>query len=148
MYKKILLPTDGSENAQRAGKHAISIADTYRADIIVLNVIDTYYVQSLALPNFREDLRAELRLEGKKAVKKFVDQLEESQCNGYCKNINLTTKIKDGKPHQVILETILEEGIDLVVMGASGRHGLDRVMIGSVTDRVIREAKCPVMVVS
>ncbi|AXV38642.1 MAG: universal stress protein UspA [Methanobacterium sp. BRmetb2] len=148
MYKKILLPTDGSENAQRAGKHAISIADTYRADIIVLNVIDTYYVQSLALPNFREDLRAELRLEGKKAVKKFVDQLEKSQCNGYCKNINLTTKIKDGKPHQVILETILEEGIDLVVMGASGRHGLDRVMIGSVTDRVIREAKCPVMVVS
>ncbi|MGC9517936.1 MAG: universal stress protein [Methanomicrobiales archaeon] len=147
MYKKILLPTDGSKNAMMAGEHAISIADTYGADIIVLNVIDVYYVQSMALPNFREDLEKELRQEGKKAVDDFVEKLEDSQCNGYCKNLNLITKIKDGKPHQVILDTIKEEDIDLVVMGASGRHGLDRLMLGSVTERVLREARCPVLVV-
>ncbi|GAB4313100.1 MAG: universal stress protein [Methanobacteriaceae archaeon] len=147
MYKRILLPTDGSENAQRAGEHALSIADTYNADIIVLYVVDTYYVQSLALPNFREDLVLELREEGKRAVKEFLAQLEESQCNGQCKTINFKTQIRDGKPHQVILDTINNEDIDLVVMGAAGRHGLDKVILGSVTERVIREAPCPVMVV-
>ena len=49
MYKKILMPTDGSENSYRAGKYAFSIADTYNADIIVLYVVDTFYLQSLAL---------------------------------------------------------------------------------------------------
>lgn len=147
MYKKILVPTDGSENSYRAGKHALSIADTYNADIIVLYVVDTFYLQSLALPNFREDLALELREEGKRAVKDFLKQLEESQCDGRCKNINFKTQIKDGKPHQVILETIHDENIDLVVMGAAGRHGLDKMILGSVTERVIREAPCPVMVV-
>ena len=54
MYHKILLPTDGSENARRAGKHAIWIADASGADIIVLNVIEPYYPQISALPNFSE----------------------------------------------------------------------------------------------
>ena len=44
MYKKILVPTDGSENAERAGEYAISLADLSGADIILLNVIDTYYL--------------------------------------------------------------------------------------------------------
>ncbi|MDI6644244.1 MAG: universal stress protein [Methanobacteriaceae archaeon] len=147
MYKKILLPTDGSVNAQWAGKHAISIANTYNADIIVLYVVDTYYIQSLALPNFRQDLALELREEGKRAVKEFLSYLEKSQCDGQCKTINFKSQIRDGKPHQVILDTIHNENIDLVVMGAAGLHGLDKMILGSVTERVIREAPCPVMVV-
>ena len=51
MYHKILLPMDGSENARRAGKHAIWIADASDADIIVLNVIEPYNPQISALPN-------------------------------------------------------------------------------------------------
>ena len=54
MHQKILLPTDGSENAKRAGKHAIWIAELGGADIIVLNVIDMYYPKMPALPNFRK----------------------------------------------------------------------------------------------
>jgi nucleotide-binding universal stress UspA family protein len=51
VYHRILLPTDGSENAKRAGKHTIWIADASGADIIVLNVIEPYYPQISALPN-------------------------------------------------------------------------------------------------
>lgn len=147
MYKKILLPTDGSDNAKRAGKHAIWIADASGADIMVLNVVEPYYPQISVIPNFRENLYDELREEGEKAVQAFREDLELSQCNGVCKNIELTTKIREGKPYLEILRSIGEDNADLLVMGASGRHGLDRYVLGSVTERVLREAQIPVLVV-
>ena len=61
MHKRILLPTDGSENAIRAGEYAISLADLSGADIIVLNVIDTYYLKSIPQPDVRESVDEELR---------------------------------------------------------------------------------------
>jgi nucleotide-binding universal stress UspA family protein len=148
MYNKILLPTDGSENAKRAGKHAIWIADASGADILVLNVVEPYYPQISTLPNFREELYDELREEGKNAVESFKKELELKQCNGVCKTVKLTTKIKEGKAYMEITKAIKDENIDLVVLGASGRHGLDRFMLGSVTERVVREASCPVLVVN
>jgi len=148
VYHKILLPMDGSENARRAGKHAIWIADASDADIIVLNVIEPYYPQISALPNFSEVVYDELREEGKNAVEFFKQDLETNQCNGICKNIRLTTKINEGKAYIEILRTIKKENIDLVVIGASGRHGLDRFLLGSVTERVVREANCSVLVVN
>jgi len=147
LYKKILLPTDGSENAKRAGKHAIWLADASGADIIVLNVIEPYYPQISTLPNFREGIYDDLRDEGKNVVESFRKDLEVSQCNGVCKTINLSTKIKEGKPYNEIIKVLDKEKIDLVIMGASGRHGLDKFMLGSVTERVMRSSKCPVMVV-
>lgn len=146
MYHKILLPTDGSENALRAGKHAIWIANVSGADILVLNVVEPFYPELASLPNFRKSLYDELRAEGELAVEKFKKTLAESQCEGSCDNINLTTQIKQGKPYDVILKTIAHD-VDLIIMGASGRHGLDRFMLGSVTERVVREATCPVLVV-
>ena len=148
LYNKILLPTDGSENAKRAGRHAIWISDNSGADIIVLNVIEPYYPQISALPNFSEVIFDELKEEGENAVKLFKKELESSQCNGMCKNTKLTTQVKEGKAFVEIIESIKREKIDLVVMGASGRHGLDRYMLGSVTERVVREALCPVLVVN
>ena len=148
VYHRILLPTDGSENAKRAGKHAIWIANASSADIIVLNVIEPYYPQISALPNFSEVVFDELREEGKNAVESFKQDLELNQCKGICKNIRLTTKIDEGKAYMEILKTIKKENIDLVVIGASGRHGLDRYLLGSVTERVVREANCQVLVVN
>jgi nucleotide-binding universal stress UspA family protein len=148
VYSRILLPTDGSENAKRAGKHAIWISDASGADIVVLNVIEPYYPQISALPNFSEVIFDELREEGETAVRSFKQELESNQCNGICKNIKLTTQIKEGKAFVEIIEFIKKENIDLVVMGASGRHGLDRFILGSVTERVVREAICPVLVVN
>ncbi len=100
MHKRILLPTDGSKNAKRAGEYAISLADISGADIIVLNVIDTYYLDAIPQPDIRNSLEKELRADGKKAVESFKTKLEESQCNGICKNIQFKTIIKEGKPYR------------------------------------------------
>ena len=147
MYKKLLLPTDGSEFAKKAGKHAIYLANFSNADIIVLNVIDTNYLKSLPQPDLEMSLEKELKEDGNKAVNSFRQSLEISQCNGQCKTVNLTTEIREGKPADEIIKTINEEGIDLVVIGASGKHGFNKFLTGSVTERVVRSAKCSVLVV-
>lgn len=147
MFKKILLPTDGSKNAERAGAQAIELANLSYADIVVLHVVEINYFESPRLANYRVSLFDELRKEGKKIVEDFKEKLEESQCKGFCKNVNLISMVKEGKSYSVILETIDKYDIDLTVMGASGRHGLDRFLLGSVTERVVRESKSPVLVV-
>ena len=152
MYSKILLPTDGSENSKRANKHALWIADKSDADIVVLYVIDPHFPEVATtlplstLPTPDEQFYEEIRNEGNQIINDFKQELEDAQCKGICKNVNLKTLIKEGKPPNEIINVLKEEDIDLVVMGASGRHGLDRFMLGSVTERVIREAEKPVMV--
>lgn len=145
--KKILLPTDGSENAHRAGEYAISEADL-GADIIVLYVIDIDYLNALPQQDLRRKLEEGLKDEGKKEIENFKQKLEDTQCEGHCKNVNLITMIKEGKPADVILKTIDEEGIDQVIMGKSGKHGIEKLILGSTTDRVVRGAKVPVNVIS
>lgn len=147
MVKKILLPTDGSEASQRAGEYAISHASLTGADVIVLNVIDMGYLNSLPQQDLREKLAEELKEEGKEAVQKFEKKIEEEQCAGNCKNINLITMIKKGKPEDVILETAKNEGVDQIIMGKSGKHGLERFFMGSTTERVVREATVPVNII-
>ncbi len=148
MTKKILLPTDGSKQAERAGEYAISLADISGAEIIVLNVIDVHYLDALPQEDLRKKLEKELRADGKKAVEHFKDNLEESQCNGVCRNVTFKTLIKKGNPSDIILKTIDEENIDQVVIGKSGKHGLERLILGRTTDRVVRKAKIPVNVIA
>lgn len=74
--------------------------------------------------------------------------MEESQCEGYCKNINLITMIKEGKPADVILKTADEEDVNLIIMGKSGKNGLEKLILGNTTERVVRGAKVPVHVVA
>lgn len=145
--KKILLPTDGSENAHRAGEYAIAEADL-GADIIVLYVIDIDYLNALPQQDLRKKLENGLKQEGEKEIQEFKQKLEDTQCEGHCKGVNLITMIKEGKPADVILKTIDEEGIDQVIMGKSGKHGIEKLILGSTADRVVRGAKVPVNVIS
>lgn len=148
MFKKILLPTDGSEASLRAGEYAISVAKLSGADIIVLNVIDTDYLNKLPQKDLTEKLDEELREEGKNAVEKFKKQIEDEKCEGNCKNINMITMIKKGKPYDVIIKTAEEEGVDEIIIGKSGKHGLEKFIVGSTTERVVRASKVPVSVIS
>jgi nucleotide-binding universal stress UspA family protein len=148
MPKRILLPTDGSENAELAGAYAISLADINGADIIVLNVIDTYYLRAVPQPVVREELDRNLRADGKRAVEKFKERLEESQCNGICKNIQFKVVLKEGKPADEILKSIDEEKVDQVVIGKSSKKGLERFLLGQTTEKVVKESKVPVSVIS
>lgn len=147
MYKKILLPTDGSENAERAAEPAIQLGSRSGAEIIVLYVIETPRLIGIRSVD-REELRKKLEQEGQKAFDRISDKLGETKSEGKCqKDVKLDLAFEEGSPSDVILNTIKEENIDLVVMGTSGKHGIDRFLLGSVAENVVRSATCPVLVI-
>lgn len=147
MYKKILLPTDGSEYANKAAEHAIWIARSSGAEIIVLNVLETSSLVGLPAEDLIVRIKEMLKEEGKESLEHIAGMVDTCEEEGECKDIKVTLKTKEGSPADMILKTIQEEGVDLVVMGTSGKHGLDRFLLGSVTEKVVRSAKCPVLAV-
>ena len=141
MYHKILLPTDGSRPAYKAAKHAIWAASSCDADMIVLNVVESKFPDRIS-EDLRSDLKNMLMDEGKQALEDVSDLLNESPTE-----INSTFVVEEGSPATTILKTIEDKDIDLVVMGTSGKHGLDKLLLGSVAEKVVRNAKCAVTVV-
>lgn len=147
MYKKILLPTDGSENAERAAEHAFRFGSRTGAEIIVLNVIETPRFAGVR-PTDRDELRNNLEQEGQKSFDRISDKLTGFKSGEKCeKEVKLTFKFKEGSPADTILKTIDEESVELVVMGTSGKRGFNRFLLGSVAENTMRSAPCPVLVV-
>jgi nucleotide-binding universal stress UspA family protein len=83
-----------------------------------------------------------LEEEAGKSLERISDIVEEKE-----NEVKLTLKTEEGSPADVVLKTIKEEDIDLVVIGTSGKHGLDRFLLGSVAEKVVRSSTCPVMVI-
>ena len=148
MYNKILLPTDGSEYANKAARHAIWIASLNGAELVVLNVIETSSLVGLPAEDLIVRIKEMLKEEGRKSLEEISKLAEESKTKDEChKEIKLNLVTEEGSPADIIVKKIKEENIDLVVMGTSGKHGLDRFLLGSVTENVVRSAPCPVLVV-
>jgi len=145
LYKKILLPTDGSEYANKAAENAIWIARASGAEIIALNVIETSTLVGLPAEDLIVRIKEMLKEEGRIALEHIFEMATKNNIEKG--DIKVTLETKEGSPADIILKTIDEEGIDLVVIGTSGKHGLDRFLLGSVTEKVVRSAKCPVLAV-
>ncbi len=136
MFDRILIPTDGSEQAKRAAKKGIELATEHDATVHGLYVIEPVYTADVGTGQIIEALRAE----GKRAVEALAEQAE-------AKGLTATTAVREGVPHKEILAYAEENDVDLVVMGTHGRSGLDRYLLGSVTEKVVRTADCPVLTV-
>jgi nucleotide-binding universal stress UspA family protein len=147
MYHKILLPTDGSKFAEKAAEHAIWIASRSGAEIIVLNVIETSSLVGLPAEDLIVRIKEMLKEEGRRSLERISEMVTESEKEYKIEDIQITLKTEEGSPADAILKTVEKEDVDLVVMGTSGKHGLDRFLLGSVTEKVVRSAKCPVLAV-
>ncbi|MBR2665661.1 MULTISPECIES: universal stress protein [Methanobrevibacter] len=139
MYKRILVPTDGSEFAVKAQKHALFLAKVSGAEIIAVSVTENNFVNGLPLDDEVYQLNQILNERSEENLKEF-DKLNED-------NIKVTHVVREGSPAKVILEVSKEENVDLIVMGSSGKSGFDRFIMGSVADKVVNSAKCAVLVV-
>ena len=139
MYKKILVPTDGSEFAKKAQKHALFLSKMSGAEIIAVSVTENNFVNGLPLDDEVYQLNQILKERSEENLKEF-DELNED-------DLKITHIVKEGSPAKVILEVAGEEDVDLIVMGSSGKSGFDRFIMGSVADKVVNSAKCAVLVV-
>ncbi|SDA50851.1 universal stress protein [Methanobrevibacter millerae] len=139
MYKKILVPTDGSEFAKKAQLHALFLAKVTGAEIIALSVSENHFINGISTTDEVEQLNQILNDRCKRDLKEFEDMNEE--------DIKITSIIREGSPANSILEVASEESVDLIVVGSSGKSGFDRFILGSVSDKVVNAAKCPVLVV-
>lgn len=142
MYKKILLATDGSEDANKAVKHAVWIANGSKAELIVLHVLETSKLPEIETLTTESALRDLLTQEAKRVFSKVSKSIKSCDCG-----VNVNYMRESGNPVDLIIKTVEKEGIDMVVMGTAGRHGLSRFWLGSVAENVVRYAPCPVLVV-
>ena len=139
MYKKILVPTDGSEFAKKAQKQALFLANVCGAEIIAISVTENNLVSGLPLDDEVYQLNQILKERSEENLEEF-DKLNKN-------DLKITHVIKEGLPAKVILEVAKEKDVDLIVMGSSGKSGFDRFIMGSVADKVVNSAKCAVLVV-
>lgn len=138
IYQHILIPTDGSEYTKAAASHGLALAKLTGADVTALFVIDVSTIMTFPLGPALPDLTPVLEDEGKKAVE-FV------RAEGERMGVKVIAKIELGSPASTIIKD--SEKFDLVVMGTLGRSGVSKLLLGSVAEKVIRFAQCPVLVV-
>ena len=112
-----------------------------------LYIIDTDHLKALSQQDLRDKLQKRLIKEGKRFVDDFKQQIEDVKCQGYCKHVNITTLINEGKPEEVILKTIDEESIDQVIIGKSNKSRVEKYLIGSITKEVVKKANIPVKII-
>ena len=153
MYKKILVPTDGSEFAKKAQKQALFLANVCGAEIIAISVTENNLVSGLPLDDEVYQLNQILKEKVKpdEVIYSILKERSEENLEEFDKlnknDLKITHVIKEGLPAKVILEVAKEEDVDLIVMGSSGKSGFDRFIMGSVADKVVNSAKCAVLVV-
>jgi len=137
MYETILFPTDGSEGTEAALENALDIAASYDATVHALYVADTNQYSTAAVDDGTRDVLVE---EGEEIVGEVIDRAE-------ARGVDVEDVVLQGDPYETILDYIEEYEIDMVVMGTHGRRGVERYLIGSLTEKVVRSADVPVLTV-
>jgi len=133
--QKILVPIDGSKYSQLALEQAIMIAKAFNSDVLVMTAIDSYPESTTLKLEDKLQQEAHSLIESAKA--------EVVKANLTCETI-LTVR---GRPYEMIIQEGRNRDANLIVMGTHGKGGLERLLMGSVTERVIGLSPCPVLVV-
>jgi nucleotide-binding universal stress UspA family protein len=143
--KNILVPTDFSEDSDRALQTALEIAAKYHSRVFLLHVAGGTFQQTLA--DYRIDQRAVERILNESIL--FADEKLRETIDKFPKTseVKVIPDVRNGVPHEEILIGAAERGIDLIVIASHGKTGLKKYFIGSVAEKVMKEAKCPVLLI-
>ena len=134
-FRKILCPVDFSDASTRALNNAIILASKFNAELSVMYVLTPINIES---PRVQVDNEQENRIRKQRLSKEFEEYISGFNLN----EISHKVLLKEGQPHRIILSTIEKENFDLLVMGTTGRTGISRILMGSVTEKVTRELPC------
>ncbi len=149
MYDKILLPTDGSKNSEKAIIHAVELANRHDAEIIIVNVVDSVYLTTLPDEELINESEEVLDVESQ-TVLDNVTKIIKDYCSKYnfdFSNVKLTPLTVEGSAADAILKVSEEQDVDIIVIASSGKHRLDRFILGSVTEKIVQNATIPILVI-
>jgi len=142
--RSILLPTDFSECGNYALSYAASLARTFKASIICLNVIEpivpTVGYSGMTEPMPIADIAEQLEDSAERELPKLAECDE-------CAGLNVEEMVAHGEAASEIVRVAKERAVDLIVIASHGRTGLGRILFGSTAEAVVRHAACPVLVV-
>jgi nucleotide-binding universal stress UspA family protein len=159
VYKKIILTHDGSELASLAIPHAAAVASACNAEIVLLRIIPSAQqdAAAMSIAMTPSDMGGAIPIDGtgeaavkmaKEDKRRATQELEKIKVNLEESGVKkVTLKVVEGSPQPDIVAFAKDEHCDAIVMSTHGRSGLGRVLLGSVTDYVVRHARCPVFVV-
>jgi nucleotide-binding universal stress UspA family protein len=140
MFQKIVTAVDGSPNSLRALDKALQLAKQFSSELVVVSVVH------IPITSYSYDVLGSLEVfnkleeDGKQSLAKCVSMAAEA-------GVAARTVLLSGDPAQGILDTAAKEGADLLIVGSRGTGTLERLLMGSVSERVVRFSKCPVLVV-
>ncbi|MUW14216.1 universal stress protein [Halorubrum sp. CBA1125] len=140
-YDEVLIPTDGSEPAAMAIDHGLAIAQKTGARIHAVNIVDVGDVAAGPSYTPPTEVIEDLESEGEVATDRIATQAR-------ARGLDAITEVREGFPASELLDYADESDIDLITMGTTGRTGLNRYLLGSTTERIIRLAEIPVLAVN
>lgn len=142
IFRHLLIPTDGSDASLAAARLAFRVADSFDARVDLLFVIDLQLCEELRRFDAREfeEIQHELLDQGERVVGVLREEGER-------RGLSVAAEVRPGDPFEEIVAHARDRGADLIVMGHVGRRPHTRVLLGSVAERVLEFAPCPVMIV-
>jgi nucleotide-binding universal stress UspA family protein len=142
VFERILVPTDFSVPSERAWRAARRLARAVGAEVVLLHVlVDTPLYSETVMS--AEQVRGAYAATRGWAERKLGEWADEARAEG----LGVRTAFRTGVAHEEIVAAARETRAGLIAIGTHGRSGLDRVLLGSVADRVIRLAPCPVLAI-
>jgi nucleotide-binding universal stress UspA family protein len=148
-YHKIMVTLDGSELAAKALPEARRMAGLFEAEMLLVRVVDDMYKRELqhASETMVDQVSAYAQSHTNQQLQAVVAAQDALVSELTSLGLRATSLVEAGEPAQVILEIAAREAADLLVMSTHGRTGLRRLVYGSVAERVLQGAPCPVLLV-
>jgi nucleotide-binding universal stress UspA family protein len=142
MFKRILVPTDGSDLSDKAIAAAIDLARTLNASVIGMTTLEPYSYSNLSeyRPETLDDYEARMDQAGAERLGRVADAAARAGVSVE------TVSVKSFSPYEAIIDTAKDKNCDLIVMASHGRRGLNAVLLGSETQKVLTHSSIPVMV--
>jgi universal stress protein A len=139
--KTILCPIDFSEISANALEYAVFLASHHHAELLILHVVEQLHefehYQVLVLTP--QELAEKMEEQAYEELNRLTEQIK--------KTIKVETVVRQGKPFVEIIKEAREKDMDLIVMASHGRTGVSHMLMGSVAEKVVRKAHCPVLIV-
>jgi nucleotide-binding universal stress UspA family protein len=142
MFKRILVPTDGSDLSNKAIAAAIELAKTLKAGVVGMTTLEPYSYSNLSeyRPETLDDYEERMEKVGAERLARLADAAAQAGVPVE------TVSVKSFSPYEAIIDTAKGKGCDLIVMASHGRRGLNAVLLGSETQKVLTHSSVPVMV--